>query len=98
LNKWEGNNKRWCCIVHRIVCDLLQGNFRAVPIAEGRKVLSELGQRNFALGGEQLPGHLAVLSSISQKNLKVTENPVLTLSIPEAAQKRGINPEERTAS
>ena len=48
-----------------------QGNYTAVPIAEGRKVLSELGQRTFALGDDKLPGHLEVLSSISQKKLKV---------------------------
>lgn len=49
----------------------LQGNYRAVPISEGRKVLSELGQRLFALGDEKLLGHLAVLNNISQKKLKV---------------------------
>jgi len=47
-----------------------QGNYRAVPISEGRKVLSELGQRLFALGDEKLLGHLAVLNNISQKKLK----------------------------
>ncbi len=50
---------------------MMQGNFTAVPIAEGRKVISELGQRIHALGDEKLPGHLAVLTSISQKKLKV---------------------------
>ena len=49
----------------------VQGDYRAVPIAEGRKVLSELGQRTFALGDDKLPGHLEVLNSISQKKLKV---------------------------